>query len=720
MKFLLKIIIAITFLSVGALAQKPSPSASPPPPDGRDVVKISRELIRVDVTVTDAKGRIITDLKRDEIEIYENGQKQPVSEFQFVSDQRSIDASRDKVGATVPAPLPATNGTRPDQVRRTIALVADDLAIAFLDIPAVKRALKKFVDEQMVDGDLVAIIRTGGGIGVLQQFTTDKRQLYAAIDKITWNPLGKGGVGAFDPLEAKVTIDKPVPTPTPGDGDRTPEGIKKEFEDFRENVFTTGTLGATAYVVRGMEGLPGRKSIVLITSGFPLIERDAGGTMSTGRIWNSLQNLIDKANRASVVIYTLDSRGLMTGALTAGDNLQGRTLAEVGQGTLNRGQELVDSQQGLLYLAGATGGFAIINNNDLGLGIRKILDDQSYYLVGYEPDSETFDPKTRRFNDLVIKVTRPGTRVRYRSGFFGVASEDMPSTKETGNQRIMAALSSPFAANEISLRLNPLFGYDRKDGSYVRSLLHIDANDIAFSDRPDGNKQAVFDVIAIEMGNNGSIVDQVAKTFTMNITKKIYDIFLRTGFVYDFSFPVKKPGAYQFRVAVRDRGNDKVGSVNQFIEVPDLNMDRLTLSGIVLEDVDSKEWQRRNAGMPIDPVTENESSPLIDTALRQFKRGTVLNYGFDIYNARLDQDKKTSLTLKVRLLHDGKPVYDGAAQAVPSEPLADPRAKSIAASLALGSKMEIGDYVLEITVVDDRAKDKQKTATQYAQFEVVN
>ena len=81
----------------------------------------------------------------------------------------------------VPVPLPPSN-TRPDQVRRTIALVVDDLSLSFESTYYVRRTLKKFVDEQMQEGDLVAIIRTGAGIGALQQFTTDKRLLYAAIE----------------------------------------------------------------------------------------------------------------------------------------------------------------------------------------------------------------------------------------------------------------------------------------------------------------------------------------------------------------------------------------------------------------------------------------------------------------------------------------------------------------------------------------------------------
>jgi hypothetical protein len=82
-------------------------------------------------------------------------------------------------------PLPPTK-LHPEDVRRTIALVIDDLGLSFRSTYDVRNALKKFVDQQMQPGDLVAIIRTSGGIGALQQFTADKRQLHAAIERVNW------------------------------------------------------------------------------------------------------------------------------------------------------------------------------------------------------------------------------------------------------------------------------------------------------------------------------------------------------------------------------------------------------------------------------------------------------------------------------------------------------------------------------------------------------
>src|SRR6476620_800148 len=189
-----------TLLLLTTLSVFAQTSPSPTPDDGQ-VVKISTDLIQIDVTVTGKDGQPVRDLRRDEIEIYENGKLQPVSNFSFVSGARPTAASqpvhKDSRPGTVPPPAVQV---RPESVRRTIALVVDDLTLSFESSFWVREALKKFVAEQMQDGDLVAIIRTGAGVGALQQFTTDKRQLLAAIQRVRFNMSGIGKIGAFNAI----------------------------------------------------------------------------------------------------------------------------------------------------------------------------------------------------------------------------------------------------------------------------------------------------------------------------------------------------------------------------------------------------------------------------------------------------------------------------------------------------------------------------------------
>lgn len=713
---LLAAVFFFTFASV-LFAQQATPTPTPSNPDD-DVVRISTNLIQIDVVVTDSRGKIVTDLKPSEIEIYENGRKQALTNFSFVSSVRAAESKPKEVdNSSVPIP---TAELKAEKVRRTFALVVDDLSLSFESAYQTRRALKKFVDEQMQDGDLVAIIRTGAGIGALQQFTSDKRMLYAAIERVKWNPLGSGGISAFAPIEAapdtSLQSDGSTASDTAGDGSEMGTGSGQSLEDFRSSVFATGTLGALKYIVTGMTELPGRKSVILFSDGFKLLETDDNGSQTSGRVMDFVRELIDAANRSSVVFYTIDPRGLQYTGPTAADNISDASGQALSSIMSRRSQQLFDTQQGLAYLAHETGGFDIKNSNDLAGGVRQVLDDQSYYLVAYEPDSDTFDPVARKFNKLEVKVLRKGMTARYRSGFYNRPTVETARTNPalTPAQQIQTALTSPFGSRGITLRLNALFGNDAARGSFVRSLLHVDANDLTYTDAKDGTKTATFDILAASFGDNGAMIDQLSRRYTLSIKPANLKKLQESGFVYRFTFPVKKAGAFQYRVAIRDAESQKVGSASQFVEVPDLKKSRLTLSGLVLESVTEGDWKK--LGSSEGQAVKGDSSS--DTALRRMKVGTVLRYGFEIYNAKGGQANKPQLNARVRVFHDGKIVLDGRPMDVDTSQQKDLARIRFSGALSLGGKMEAGDYILQLIVTDRLAKAKRQVATQYVQFEL--
>src|SRR6185503_6506912 len=115
----------------------------------------------------------------------------------------------------------------------------------------------KFVDEQMQPGDLVAIIRTGAGVGALQQFTSDKRLLHAAIERVKWNSRGRSGIAAFAPIEDDPLV---VANIRPSAGGAAGEAksssnierdARQKLNDFKDDIFAVGTLGAINYIIRG-------------------------------------------------------------------------------------------------------------------------------------------------------------------------------------------------------------------------------------------------------------------------------------------------------------------------------------------------------------------------------------------------------------------------------------------------------------------------------------
>jgi VWFA-related protein len=731
------VLIFSLFIPVASQTQQPAPNPAQAPTqqqgqtDEDEVVRITTNLVQVDAVITDKKGHLVTDLRPEEMEIYEDGRPQKVTNFSFISTESG---TAQPVTPAAPVaknapPVPPVR-LRPEQVRRTIALVVDDLGLSFESTHYVRDALKKFVDEQVQPGDLVAIIRTAGGMGALQQFTSDKRQLYAAIERVKFNLTGRGSIGAFAPLTGNSPVDQEN-APKREEGD---VGIINGIDpdQFREELFSVGTLGALNYVVRGMRELPGRKSVLLMSDGIKIFNKD--DPTRSSRVLDALRYLTDLANRASVVIYTMDARGLQTLGLTAADDTSGLSPDQIETQMQDRRDEFFESQNGLNYLARQTGGFPLFNSNDLSGGIKRVLDDQKgYYLIGYRPDESTFDQKTgrRRFHKISIKVKRPGLSVRSRTGFYGITNEEAVPQRHTRAEQLLSALTSPFASGGVGLRLTSLFGNDPKAGSFVRSLLHIDARDLTFTDEADGWHKAVFDVLAYTFGDNGTVVDQINRVQTIRVRGETYKRALENGFVFVLTVPVKKPGAYQLRTALRDATSEHVGSASQFIEVPNISKNRLTLSGIIINGTPSTK-NRATAKAPasgtLTPGAQSataeeeigDADPQAGPAVRKFRRGMILQYDYLIYNAQLDKAAgRPQVQTQMRLFRDGKEIFTGRVQPLDSNSQPDLKRLTASGALQLGTDMTPGEYILQIIVTDSLAKDKYRTATQWIDFEIV-
>ena len=254
-------------------------NTSPPPPDA--VIHVDVNLVQIDAVVTDHGGQPVTDLRPDEFRVLQDGRQQNISKFAYISSgaehpvpssavSRSSPSTRPEMQAPPPVAPPD-----PAKVHRTFALVVDDLGLSFDGMARVRISLKRFVNQEMQDGDLVAILRTGAGMGALQQFTSDKRLLAAAIDHLHFNLLGRVGVSTFQSLPSQPDTADPGP----------------QYHGFEK--YALSTMGALAYVVEGLSDLPGRKSIVLFSED----------------IRAASPGLMERANRASVVINCIDTRG---------------------------------------------------------------------------------------------------------------------------------------------------------------------------------------------------------------------------------------------------------------------------------------------------------------------------------------------------------------------------------------------------------------------------
>jgi hypothetical protein len=186
--------------------------------------------------------------------------------------------------------------------------------------------------------------------------------------------------------------------------------------------------------------------------------------------------------------------------------------------------------------------------------------------------------------------------------------------------------------------------------------------------------------------------------------------------VYNVTVPVKKPGAYQLRVSLRDSGSDRVGSASQFIEAPDIKKKRLALSGLVVRGQPAN--QAANAATTIQSEGREEGNAETSAAVRHFKAGNVMNYLFYIYNAKLDTASHPQVKIQMKLFRDGAEIFTGQETQYNPGQQTDMQRLVAGGAIRIGSDLTPGDYVIQVVVTDLLADKKHSVATQWMDFQV--
>jgi VWFA-related protein len=682
------------------------------------VLRITVNLVQVDAVVTDSTGHQVTNLRAGDFEVLEDGRPQKISACTYV---RIGDASPHRAAVLTPSgqsvpPESSASRAKPEQVRRTVVLLVDDLGLSFESVARVRRALRKFVDVQMQSGDLVAVIRTRGGVGSLEQFTSDKRLLYAAIDRVRWFQHGDH-TGAFEPIGYDNRSHAATMTMAHA-GARQSNSTGAAQGGERGASFAAGTLGSINFVLRALRDMPGRKAVILFSDGIPAL---MGGLTGAGML-DGLRQLADLANRSAVVVYTVDARGVQDFGITAVDNtnrdelpMSPTELASVAPG---HAREFLASEHGLDYLARETGGFFMHDGNDLDGGIVRALEDMSgYYLIGYKPGESSFELEDghRRFHGIRVLVKQAGLRVRSRTGYIGVPDEQARLGNSTPREQLYAALNSPFDSGGLSLRLTCLFSEQPNSGAAIRMLLHVAAHDLTYAVDSDGSRTTTVDVAAFALGEQGVVAGSKDRSYHIRLSPQEYQAAWSGGLVYKLNVNLTKPGAYQMRVAVRDAGSGKIGSASQFVEVPDIHRRHLALSGIIMNGP-----QAEDSDHGLDASNQDYDIAKPGTAaMRVFHSGESVSFAYVIFDARLAaKTGHPQVETQVSLYRDGQRVYSSAIAPL-NAAQADPTRLVATGTLRLERSLEPGEYMFEAIARDQLAPHKSQMATQWTDLEVV-
>ncbi len=689
MKKFLKLITLVFCFSTFAFGQEQTP------PDD-EIIRISSKLVLVDALVTDKNGNQVTDLKPEDFELLQDGKAQEITNFSYVNGENKLSAAAAASGKKS-LPLPPVSGR--SAAGRIITFVIDDgNCLATPEgLEIARDGVRKFIGEQMLANDRVAIYRTRGGSNLLQMYTSNKEVLRRIVGKVRWFPSACGS--AFEAAK-NDTLDG---TSRTFDNDST-KRFKADISNQERNNQVKGSLGVLEFLIDRLKPLPQRKVVFFVSEGIP-IPLDPKETT----VFDALRVVADKASRASVVFYTISEKGLtVPGMMTAQDETSG----DIGEARIEEERSL---NSGLGFLADQTGGRFVRNKNFIDADIRNILQTENgYYLLGYQPADGTFDGKD--FHKIQVKLKRGDLRISSRKGFFGRDDEKRQTKNKTAESPLYQAISSPFQENNIDIRLTTLVGGDAKTGNYVRALFHINGADLTFADEANGGKKVVLDVVAVLLDEKGKVVEELNRTYPIRIPAAGVETVKRNGLDYSTDLPVKKPGFYSFRLAVRDETSKRLASAGDYVEILDAKKRNFAVANLLTTDITKD-------GKPLVPKirqTESAFAPVYTTtvpAIRQYRAGAPFAYIYDVYNAETDKsNNQPKLTVQYRLFRNGALLVEGKEKTVEIESQIDASSIRGYGFLKLNENAEVGEYILQL-IVNDRIAGK--TSTQWIDFEVV-
>ncbi len=534
----------------------------------RPTFKVEINYVEVDAVVTDRDGRLVNDLTRDDFQIYENGTPQKVELFTRVD----IPIARPDPPAFRAAPVePDVKFNEPFE-GRVYVLLLDDVHTHPQRTLLVRRAANQFIDRYLGANDMAAVVFTSGRADAGQEFTSSKRLLKAAVDRIMGQKLRSSTLGRLD--EYNRTRDFPQDTSS---GQRR----INDPDDFQRGYNARMALDTLRQVANYLEGVRGRRKAVLFFSeGIDYDIYDVFNSRDATTVLDATKDAIGAATRSNVAIYSIDPRGL---------TLLGDEAMEMGappeDNTLNIGTtsllgELQRAQDSLRVLADETGGLAAVNSNDFSQAFARIQNENStYYVLGYYPTNDRRDGKFRK---LDVKVSRPGLSVRSRKGY--VAPKGKAETREAetsaGTSAILRdALSSPLPESGLPLAVQAAAFKGTGAKASVAVLAQFGGRQLKFTQK-DNEFLNTIELSMIAIDNKGKVQGGDRQTVDLQLKPDTHQRVLAGGFrmVSRVELP---PGRYQLRVAARESGG-LVGSVLYDLEVPDFSKESFSISGMVL------------------------------------------------------------------------------------------------------------------------------------------
>lgn len=673
-------------LSVFLLLLLPIEAQQPPAPDATPKFTSNTQLVVETVIVKDKSGKPIEGLTAKDFTITEDGKPQVIKFCEFQTLKDTPENVPTLVADTAPVEVAKVDSLTRNQIaaetpgdikhrdRRMLGLYFDMSAMPTPDQLRALDAAEKFIKTKMTSQDLMAIMKfSGNGVEVLDDFTDNRGELLASIQKLV---VGDAQGNDEDPQDDSSAD--------------TGSAFGQDMGEF--NIFTTDRqLAALQTAVQMLGQLNEKKALIYFASGLRL-----NGTNNQAQ----LQATVNSAIRANVALFPVDARGLVAlppmGDATKGSP-GGNGMYSGSSATANLSNFQI-TQDTLYTLAADTGGKALLDNNDLTVGMvnaQKAI--SSYYIIGYYSSNIALDGKFRK---IKISVSDTSAKLDFRVGYYaGKQFKNFTSVDKERQLEDALLLGDPITDLTIAMEVN-YFQLNRAE-YFVPIAVKIPGNELSLA-RKGGAERTLIDFIGEVKDEFGATVQNVRDKVDVKLSDETAAQLAKRPIQYDTGFTLL-PGSYTIKFLARDAETGRIGTyINKFV-IPNLNKEekRVPISSVILSgqriDLRDTLYAAGKSKLPdVSPLIQ-DGQKLMPSVTRVFSKNKDMYIYLQAYEpaAPAIQPLVAFVTF-----------YRGQVKAFETAPLPvtegmNNRLKTIPLRFSLAlSKLPTGKYNCQVTVID--------------------
>jgi VWFA-related protein len=684
-------------------------------------LRVASNTVVVDLVATDKNNRNIMDLRQEELQVFEDEVLQEIDSFAPVHKPTTDPPPAAVAVQSTESPAKVIHASK-EALGNLMVLLLDYATVEFVNQDRVRKAAIRYVQEHLHPSDVLAVFRVASSFHLVQNFTSDKEKLVAALE--TLDPTGskfafdqaqllweaQNAQSRVQTLASNMASMQANPAAFGPGASLTFEILSRQMEavermearayaelSVSKEMQARPVIAAIEAVASSLQRFPGRKTLILLTEGF------AVGLALEKQLYHA----VDQANKSNVAVYAIDGGGLRhkepnvegelfdISALRTGD----RARTSMGISQFDRAREIGSDQSDstLRYITSVTGGALIRHTNDLFGALQRIDNDmRSYYLLTYRPSNANFDGA---FRTITVKSTRPGVTLRFKQGYFAVppgASLIMPEEYST----LVRARAGKLATDDKALQVQP-YSFLDENGRF-RVVLSIEFPAAMMDSRSVEGGTLLYPRLWGTVQNEaGEVVTSFRSPSKVSLTSQVASGLSAQQVSLQNEVSLA-PGHYSLEVLAqpRDRYRPAYQARSLNLEYPEQG---LALSSIVLSNRSTLSGEKARM----------EHFP---SATRRFQTNDKLVFYLYAYNPQVNSQQEAALHVRVSVMNDTKSFI---ARLEPlhvtqMEPGGVPHA--IISRFVELDKLAPGRYQLETRVTDQLSG---KTATSLTTFTVV-